>query len=38
MDGSAMPFFYVAAGFNLLAIMLWAQMKSDRPLELETAH
>jgi hypothetical protein len=37
-SGSTMPFFYVAAGFNLLAIVLWAKTKSDRPLELETAH
>jgi ACS family glucarate transporter-like MFS transporter len=36
--GSTTPFFYVAAGFNVLAILLWAQMKSDRPLELETWH
>ena len=33
--GSTTPFFYVAAGLNGLAIVLWTQMKSDRPLELE---
>jgi len=37
-SGSTTPFFYVAAGLNGLAIVLWTQMKSDRPLELETAH
>lgn len=36
--GSTTPFFFVAAGLNLLAILLWSQMKSDRPLELEVAH
>ncbi|NJN05761.1 MAG: MFS transporter [Rhodobacteraceae bacterium] len=33
--GSTTPFFYVAAGLNVLAIVLWTRMKSDRPLELE---
>jgi ACS family glucarate transporter-like MFS transporter len=33
--GSTTPFFYVAAGLNGLAIVLWTRMKSDRPLELE---
>jgi len=33
--GSTTPFFYVAAGLNGLAIVLWMRMKSDRPLELE---
>lgn len=33
--GSTTPFFYVAAGLNLLAILLWSQMRPDRPLELE---
>ena len=36
--GSTMPFFYVAAGLNVLAIVLWTQMKSDKPLELERAN
>ncbi len=36
--GSTTPFFYVAAGLNMLAIVLWMRMKSDQPLELETAH
>lgn len=35
---STTPFFYLAAGLNVLAIVLWTRMKSDRPLELETAH
>ncbi|MHC1765116.1 MAG: MFS transporter [Verrucomicrobiia bacterium] len=35
--GSTTPFFYVAAGLNGLAIVLWTRMKPDRPLELETA-
>jgi ACS family glucarate transporter-like MFS transporter len=35
--GSTTPFFYLAAGLNGLAIVLWTQMKSDRALELETA-
>ncbi|MDA7916290.1 MFS transporter [Verrucomicrobia bacterium] len=35
--GSEESFFYVAAGLNALAIFLWTQMKSDRPLELERA-
>ncbi len=35
--GSEESFFYVAAGLNALAIFLWTQMKSDRPLELEKA-
>ena len=34
---STTPFFFVAAGLNVLAIVLWTQMKSDKPLELETA-
>jgi ACS family glucarate transporter-like MFS transporter len=33
--GSTTPFFYVAAGLNGLAILLWMRMKPDRPLELE---
>ncbi len=33
--GSTTPFFYLAAGLNGLAIVLWTRMKSDRPLELE---
>jgi ACS family glucarate transporter-like MFS transporter len=33
--GSTTPFFYVAAGLNALAIVLWTRMKSDQPLELE---
>ena len=33
--GSTTPFFFVAAGLNVLAILLWSQMKSDKPLELE---
>ncbi|MHB8897170.1 MAG: MFS transporter [Thermoguttaceae bacterium] len=37
-SGSTTPFFYVAAGLNGLAILLWARMKSDRPLELDIAH
>ena len=37
-SGSTTPFFYVAAGLNVLAIVLWAQMKSDRLLALEPAH
>ena len=32
---STTPFFYLAASLNILAIILWTQMKSDRPLELE---
>ena len=35
--GSTTPFFYLAAGLNVLAILLWTQMKPDRPLELEAA-
>jgi len=35
--GSTTPFFFVAAGLNVLAIVLWMQMKPDRPLELEVA-
>lgn len=35
--GATEPFFYLAAALNALAIVLWSQMKSDRPLELETA-
>jgi len=35
--GSTTPFFFVAAGLNVLAIVLWMRMKSDRPLELEAA-
>ncbi|HAV64604.1 MAG TPA: MFS transporter [Verrucomicrobiales bacterium] len=33
--GSTTPFFFVAAGLNVLAIVLWTRMKSDKPLELE---
>lgn len=33
--GSTTPFFFVAAGLNVLAIALWWRMKSDRPLEEE---
>jgi ACS family glucarate transporter-like MFS transporter len=36
--GSTTPFFYVAAGLNALAIVLWMRMKSDKPLELERAN
>ncbi len=36
--GSTTPFFYVAAGLNALAIVLWTRMKSDKPLELEKAN
>jgi ACS family glucarate transporter-like MFS transporter len=35
--GSTTPFFYVAAGLNVLAIVLWTRMNCDCPLELETA-
>ncbi len=35
--GSTTPFFFVAAGLNILAIILWSQMKPDKPLELEAA-
>lgn len=35
--GSTTPFFFVAAGLNVLAIILWSQMKPDKPLELEVA-
>lgn len=30
---SATPFFFVGAGLNLLAILLWLAVKPDRPLE-----
>ena len=33
--GSTTPFFYVAAGLNVVAIVLWTRMRPDRPLELE---
>ncbi|MBT5927731.1 MAG: MFS transporter [Verrucomicrobia bacterium] len=36
--GSTTPFFFVAAGLNVLAIILWSQMKPDKPLELEVAN
>jgi len=35
--GTTTPFFYVAAGLNVLAIVLWTRMKSDRPLEIESS-
>jgi ACS family glucarate transporter-like MFS transporter len=35
--GSTTPFFFVAAVLNVLAIVLWSQMKPDKPLELEVA-
>ena len=35
--GSTTPFFFVAAGLNVLAIILWSKMKPDKPLELEVA-
>lgn len=35
--GSNTPFFFLAAGLNVLAIVLWTRMKPDQPLELERA-
>jgi ACS family glucarate transporter-like MFS transporter len=31
--GSHVPFFYVAAGLNVLAALLWIAMKPEQPLE-----
>ena len=34
--GSTTPFFYIAAALNVLAIILWLQMRPDKPLQTET--
>ena len=34
MTGSELPFFFVAAGLNLLAIFLWMGIKPQHPLEI----
>ena len=34
MTGSEVPFFYLAAGLNILAIFLWMAVKSQNPLDL----
>jgi ACS family glucarate transporter-like MFS transporter len=31
--GSVTPFFFLGAGLNLLAIILWLQMRADKPLD-----
>ncbi len=31
--GSVTPFFFLGAGLNVLAIIIWLQMRPDRPLE-----
>jgi len=31
--GSVMPFFYLGAGLNALAVIVWMRMRPDRPLE-----
>ena len=37
--GSHEPFFYLAAGLNIVAILLWFMIRPDRPLvDLEVAH
>lgn len=33
--GSNKPFFYIAAGLNVVAIIMWLQMRPDRPLKSE---
>lgn len=34
LTGSEVPFFYLAAGLNLLAIVLWMRVKPQRPLQI----
>ncbi len=34
MTGSEVPFFYLAAGLNALAILLWTAIKPQRPLQI----
>lgn len=34
LTGSEVPFFYLAAGLNLLAIVLWMQVKPQQPLQI----
>ncbi|RKN83063.1 MFS transporter [Ulvibacterium marinum] len=34
LTGSEVPFFYLAAGLNLLAIVLWMKVKPQRPLQI----
>ncbi|MFK7818064.1 MAG: hypothetical protein AB8G99_05065, partial [Planctomycetaceae bacterium] len=30
--GSTTPFFYIGAGLNVLAVILWLRMRPDQPL------
>ena len=30
--GSTTPFFYIAAGLNVVAVILWLRMRPDQPL------
>ncbi len=33
--GSTVPFFYIAAALNVVAICMWLGMRPDRPLQSE---
>ena len=34
LTGSEVPFFYLAAGLNALAIILWLAVKPQKPLQI----
>lgn len=37
MTGSEVPFFYLAAGLNLMAIFLWLEVKPENPLKITSS-